>query len=119
MTAAAGRPALILSWTCATYVGGENEAKNTNILRMLCAIFDEKRPKTGSYAEQITFVSDRLGHNARHAIAPARIRAGLGWQPSVTLEEGLSRSVDWYLANGLWWRGRQDRDGVGRRLGTE
>jgi len=100
-------------------IGGENEARNIDLVRMICAILDAKRPKTeGSYADQIAFVADRPGHDARYAIDPARIRDELGWRPSVTLAEGLEKTVDWYLANAAWWRALQGRDGVGRRLGT-
>ena len=100
-------------------VGGENERTNLELVRTLCAILDEKRPKAdGSYADQITFVTDRPGHDARYAIDPTRIREELGWRPSVTVEEGLARTVDWYLANEPWWRALQDRAGVGERLGV-
>ena len=99
-------------------IGGENERTNLDLVRTLCAILDRKRPKaSGSYADQITFVTDRPGHDARYAIDPSRIRDELGWRPSVTVEEGLERTVDWYLANESWWRALQDRDGVGQRLG--
>ena len=100
-------------------IGGENEAKNIDLVRMICAILDRKRPKPGSYADQIAFVTDRPGHDARYAIDPSRIRAELGWRPSVTLEEGLEKTVDWYLANEPWWRALQDRAGVGERLGMK
>ena len=99
-------------------IGGENEARNIDLVRMICAILDRKRPKGSSYADQIAFVTDRPGHDARYAIDPSRIREELGWRPSVTLEEGLEKTVDWYLANEGWWRALQDRDGVGRRLGV-
>ncbi len=100
-------------------IGGENERSNLELVRALCAILDERRPKPqGSYADQITFVADRPGHDARYAIDPARMRAELGWRPSVTVEEGLARTVDWYLANEAWWRALQSRDGVGQRLGV-
>ena len=98
-------------------IGGENEARNIDLVRMICAILDTKRPKSGSYADQITFVADRPGHDARYAIDPARIRRELGWRPSVTLEEGLERTVQWYLDNEPWWRALQSRAGVGERLG--
>ena len=99
-------------------IGGENEVRNIDLVRMICAILDTKRPKTGSYADQITFVADRPGHDARYAIDPSRIREELGWRPSVTLQEGLERTVQWYLDNEPWWRALQDRAGVGQRLGT-
>ena len=85
---------------------------------MICAILDEKRPRASSYAELITFVEDRPGHDLRYAIDPARIRGELGWRPSVTLEQGLEKTVGWYLANESWWRALEGRDGVGRRLGA-
>ncbi|MGR3460582.1 MAG: dTDP-glucose 4,6-dehydratase [Roseovarius sp.] len=98
-------------------IGGENEARNIDIVRMICAILDRERPLDRPYSGQITFVQDRPGHDLRYAIDPARIRKELGWRPSVTLEEGLERTVRWYLENEAWWRALQARDGVGQRLG--
>ena len=101
-------------------IGGENERSNLELVKTLCAILDEKRPKaSGSYADQISFVTDRPGHDARYAIDPTRIREELGWRPSVTVEQGLALTVDWYLANEPWWRALQDRKGVGERLGVK
>jgi dTDP-glucose 4,6-dehydratase len=100
-------------------IGGENERSNLQLVETLLAILDRKRPKpAGSYSEQITFVTDRPGHDMRYAIDPTRIRTELGWRPSVTVEEGLDRTVQWYLDNEAWWRALQDRAGVGVRLGT-
>jgi dTDP-glucose 4,6-dehydratase len=100
-------------------IGGENERTNLQLVRTLCAILDARRPKaTGSYADQITFVTDRPGHDARYAIDPSRIRTELGWRPSVTVEQGLERTVEWYLNNEAWWKPLQARHGVGQRLGT-
>ena len=101
-------------------IGGENERTNLELVKTLCAILDDLKPKSeGSYADQITFVTDRPGHDARYAIDPSRIRAELGWKPSVTVEEGLKRTVEWYLANEAWWKPLQERHGVGTRLGTK
>ena len=100
-------------------IGGENEAKNIDIVRTICAILDAKRPAAKPYADQITFVADRPGHDLRYAIDPTRIRTELGWRPSVTLEQGLEKTVQWYLDNEAWWRALQDRDGVGQRLGAK
>lgn len=100
-------------------IGGENEARNIDLVRSICAILDQKRPKDGSYTDQITHVQDRAGHDLRYAIDPARIRDELGWRPSVTLEQGLERTVQWYLENEDWWRALQARDGVGERLGVK
>ena len=100
-------------------IGGENERTNLELVQTLCGILDNKRPKPqGSYADQITFVTDRPGHDARYAIDPTRLRDELGWRPSVTVEEGLEKTVQWYLDNEPWWRALQNRDGVGTRLGT-
>lgn len=101
-------------------IGGENERSNLELVKTLCAILDAKRPKaSGSYADQITFVTDRPGHDARYAIDPTRIRTELGWSPSVTVEEGLEKTVQWYLDNEDWWRALQNRSGVGERLGVK
>lgn len=101
-------------------IGGENEKTNLELVKTLCSILDLKRPKpTGSYADQITFVTDRPGHDARYAIDPTRIREELGWRPSVTVEEGLEQTVEWYLENEIWWRNLQQRHGVGERLGVK
>ncbi len=99
-------------------IGGENEATNLDIVRRICAILDERRPAQAPHSDLITFVTDRPGHDQRYAIDPARIRRELGWRPSVTLDQGLARTVDWYLDNESWWRALQDRQGVGQRLGT-
>jgi dTDP-glucose 4,6-dehydratase len=100
-------------------IGGENERSNLELVQSLCAILDEMQPKAqGSYADQITFVPDRPGHDARYAIDPTRIRTELGWRPSVTVEEGLRRTVAWYLAHEEWWRPLLGRGGVGQRLGV-
>lgn len=101
-------------------IGGENERTNLELVKTICAVLDEKRPKSGgSYAEQITFVADRPGHDARYAIDPTRLRDELGWRPSVTVEQGLAQTVQWYLDNEDWWRALQSRHGVGERLGVK
>ena len=100
-------------------IGGENEATNLEIARTICAILDRLRPAVTPYADLITFVADRPGHDLRYAIDPARIRTELGWRPSVTLQQGLEKTVAWYLANEDWWRALQSRDGVGKRLGAK
>jgi len=99
-------------------IGGENEVKNIELVNIICEILDQKRPADAPYAEQVIFVSDRPGHDLRYAIDPARIRKELNWRPSVTLRQGLERTVQWYLDNEDWWRALQTRDGVGERLGN-
>ena len=98
-------------------IGGNNEAKNIDLVHMICDLLDQKRPGATSYRDQITFVADRPGHDLRYAIDATRIAAELGWQPSVTLEQGLEKTVQWYLDNEAWWRPLQNRHGVGERLG--
>lgn len=98
-------------------IGGENERRNIDLVHTICTLLDEMAPKATPYADQITFVTDRPGHDARYAIDPSRIREELGWRPSVTVEEGLRRTVRWYLDNESWWRPLLDRKGVGERLG--
>ncbi|RME18389.1 MAG: dTDP-glucose 4,6-dehydratase, partial [Alphaproteobacteria bacterium] len=101
-------------------IGGENEATNLELVETVCTILHRLRPREGggSYRDLITFVADRPGHDARYAIDPTRIREELGWRPSVTVEEGLERTVRWYLDNEAWWRPLLGRKGVGQRLGT-
>lgn len=99
-------------------IGGENEARNIDLVRTICTILDRHRPDAAPHDRLITFVEDRPGHDLRYAIDPTRIRTELNWRPSVTLEQGLERTVQWYLENEDWWRALQDRDGVGKRLGT-
>ncbi|RWR44282.1 dTDP-glucose 4,6-dehydratase [Sinirhodobacter ferrireducens] len=99
-------------------IGGENERTNLELVRSLCTILYEKCPKaSSSYADQITFVTDRPSHDARYAIAPTRIRTELGWRPSVTVEEGLARTVEWHLPHKDWWHPLLESKGVGVRLG--
>jgi len=89
-------------------------------VQMICALLDRMQPRAeGSYSDLITYVTDRPGHDARYAIDPKRISTELGWRPSVTLEQGLEKTVRWYLHNEAWWRPLLDRDGVGNRLGTK
>ena len=98
-------------------IGGEAEVQNIELVRMICALLDDRRPGR-AHGDLITFVTDRPGHDLRYAIDPARIREELGWRPSVTLAEGLAQTVDWYLENEPWWQALAGRAGVGQRLGT-
>ncbi len=100
-------------------IGGENEATNIDLVRKICTLLDDRRPEGAPHDRLITFVADRPGHDLRYAIDPARIRTELGWRPSVTLDQGLARTVDWYLANENWWRPLMNRQGVGQRLGVK
>ncbi|MHA7099794.1 dTDP-glucose 4,6-dehydratase [Roseivirga pacifica] len=84
-------------------IGGFNEWKNIDIVRLLCDIMDRKLGRTeGESQKLITFVKDRAGHDMRYAIDATRIKDELGWEPSLQFEEGLEKTVDWYLANEEW-----------------
>ncbi|WP_294268437.1 dTDP-glucose 4,6-dehydratase [uncultured Sphingomonas sp.] len=87
-------------------VGGHNERQNIEVVKTLCAILDELRPRADGkpYAEQMTEVADRPGHDKRYAIDASRIGAELGWTPAETFETGIRKTVEWYLANEAWWR---------------
>ncbi len=99
-------------------IGGNNEARNIDLVKLICAILDDLRPSNKPYEDQITYVRDRPGHDMRYAIDASRIEKELNWKPSVTLEEGMRKTVQWYLDNENWWRPLMDRTGVGIRLGT-
>lgn len=88
----------------ATYnIGGFNEWKNIDVIQLLCKIMDEKLGReNGSSAQLITFVQDRAGHDLRYAIDSSKISQELGWKPSLTFEQGLRKTVDWYLQNEDW-----------------
>ncbi len=84
-------------------IGGHNEWKNIDLINLLCSILDKKlnRP-AGTSAGLITFVTDRAGHDQRYAIDATKLKNELGWVPSITFEEGLEKTVDWYLENEEW-----------------
>jgi dTDP-glucose 4,6-dehydratase len=84
-------------------IGGFNEWKNIDIVHLVCKVMDSKlgRPE-GTSAQLITFVKDRAGHDHRYAIDATKIKNELGWEPSLQFEEGLSLTIDWYLANEAW-----------------
>ncbi len=84
-------------------IGGQNEWKNIDIIRELCTQMDKKLGrKKGTSEKLITFVKDRAGHDLRYAIDATKLKKELGWQPSLQFEEGLSKTIDWYLNNSEW-----------------
>ena len=84
-------------------IGGKNEWKNIDLVHSLCRIMDKKLGRAeGESAKLITFVKDRAGHDARYAIDTSKIENELGWEPSLQFDEGLEKTVDWYLANEAW-----------------
>lgn len=87
-------------------VGGNNEVRNLDLVHMLCDLMDELAPNlpVKPSKELITFVKDRAGHDRRYAIDATKIKTELGWSPSVTVEEGLRQTIEWYLTHEDWWR---------------
>ena len=84
-------------------IGGFNEWKNIDLVKLLCSIMDSKLDRTQGESEQlITYIKDRPGHDRRYAIDATKINKELGWYPSVTFEQGLEITIDWYLANSEW-----------------
>ena len=99
-------------------IGGRNERTNLEVVQTICRILDELRPKTsGSYADQITFVADRPGHDRRYAINADKLRRELGWEPKEDFDSGIRHTVEWYLNNDWWWRPIRERKYAGERLG--
>ncbi len=85
-------------------VGGNSEKQNIEVVKAICALLDERRPRPDGQPResQITFVADRPGHDRRYAIDASKLREELGWEPRYTFERGLAETVDWYLANQAW-----------------
>ncbi|MBB6505218.1 dTDP-glucose 4,6-dehydratase [Sphingomonas endophytica] len=100
-------------------IGGHNEKQNIEVVQTVCAILDRFRPRADgrSYAEQITHVVDRPGHDKRYAIDASRIRQELGWVPSESFDSGIERTIRWYLDNEDWWRPLVE-DRAAERRGT-
>ncbi len=100
-------------------IGGHNEQKNLDVVYAICDLLDELQPRAaGSYREQITFVTDRPGHDLRYAIDASKIERELGWTPEETFPSGLRKTVNWYLDNLDWCRRVQDGSYQRERLGA-
>jgi dTDP-glucose 4,6-dehydratase len=100
-------------------IGGKNEMKNIDIVNIICEILDELKPKSnGSYKDQIKFVKDRPGHDKRYAIDPAKIEKELGFKPAHNFNEGIRKTVQWYLNNLEWCDAVMENKYKLERLGT-
>jgi dTDP-glucose 4,6-dehydratase len=101
-------------------VGGDAERENIAVVRTLCALLDQRRPRADGLprASQISFVKDRPGHDRRYAIDASKIQGELGWKPGVDFETGMARTVDWYLDNGPWVQRILDGSYALQRLGA-
>ncbi|MEH4626037.1 dTDP-glucose 4,6-dehydratase [Phytobacter diazotrophicus] len=102
-------------------IGGHNERKNIDVVKTICAILDrvvEHKPgHIKQFADLITFVTDRPGHDLRYAIDASKIKRELGWEPLETFESGIEKTVHWYLNNKSWWKRVLDGSYAGERLG--
>jgi dTDP-glucose 4,6-dehydratase len=86
-------------------IGGNNEWKNIDLIKKMCEIMDGKlNRKPGTSEKLITYVKDRAGHDLRYAIDSSKLQKELGWKPSVNFEEGLKKTIDWYLENEEWMK---------------
>jgi len=101
-------------------VGGHNEMTNIDVVKTICAILDDIRPRADGqdYAKQITFVADRPGHDRRYAIDATKIQRDLDWTPDETFETGIRKTVQWYLDHAEWVA-KVSGDYQGGRLGAE
>jgi len=103
-------------------IGGHNEKRNIEVVQAICALLEELRPEkpagVARYADLITFVADRPGHDLRYAIDAGKIQRELGWSPAETFETGLRKTVQWYLDNQEWCRHVQDGSYQRERLGS-
>lgn len=102
-------------------VGGDAERENIHVVKTICALLDQRRPRAdGAKREsQISFVKDRPGHDRRYAIDASKIQGELGWKPTVSFEQGIAATVDWYLANREWVERVLDGSYRLERIGTE
>jgi dTDP-glucose 4,6-dehydratase len=100
---------------------GEKEWTNLDVVHVMCDLLNTVKPRGDgkSYREQITFVTDRPGHDARYAIDATRIESELGWKPARTFETGLRETIEWYLANGAWIEAINQQKYAGERLGLK
>ncbi|MBO2644920.1 dTDP-glucose 4,6-dehydratase [Shewanella algae] len=99
-------------------IGGHNEKQNLEVVQTICAILDELMPKDAPYAEQITYVTDRPGHDRRYAIDSSKMSKELNWLPEETFETGLRKTIQWYLDNQIWSQRVQDGSYQRERLGV-
>lgn len=99
-------------------VGGRNERRNIDVVKRICAIMDQMRPKAQPHEMLITYVNDRPGHDARYAIDATRLETELGWKAQENFESGIEKTVAWYIENEWWWRPLRETVYSGERLGT-
>ncbi len=102
----------------ATYlIGARQPRRNIDVVDAICAALDEARPKSAPYAEQIAYVDDRPGHDRRYAIDPGRAERALDWSAALGFEDGIAKTVAWYLENEGWWRAILEKNDAVARIG--
>ena len=101
-------------------IGGNNEIKNIDVVLTICSLLDDMSPREdgSNYADLITYVQDRPGHDFRYAIDATKINQDLGWSPKESFETGIRKTIDWYLNNREWWQAIQDNTYRQERLGV-
>jgi dTDP-glucose 4,6-dehydratase len=99
-------------------VGGRNERRNIDVVRRICALMDQLRPKNYPHEQLIRFVADRPGHDHRYAIDATKLETELGWKAQEDFDSGIEKTVRWYLDNEAWWRPLRGGVYGGERLGT-
>ncbi|MBT7376588.1 MAG: dTDP-glucose 4,6-dehydratase, partial [Candidatus Marinimicrobia bacterium] len=101
-------------------IGGNNEIQNIHIVNTICSIMDELHPRKNGeeYAQLITYVKDRPGHDFRYAIDASKIKEKLNWEPKENFESGIKKTIQWYLENEQWWKSIQDNSYQQERLGV-
>jgi len=99
-------------------VGGRNERRNIEVVERICAIMDEVRPGHEPHSDLISYVTDRPGHDARYAIDATKLETELGWKALENFDNGIRKTIDWYLENAWWWQPLRERVYSGERLGV-
>ncbi|MEL7090069.1 MAG: dTDP-glucose 4,6-dehydratase, partial [Planctomycetota bacterium] len=99
--------------------GGNSELTNLEIVRKICAVVDRKADSGGPRARLIRHVTDRAGRDLRYAIDSSKILRDLGWSPSITFDQGLASTIDWYFDNRAWWQAIRENRYDGQRMGRK
>ena len=99
-------------------VGGRNERRNIDVVKRICSLMDELRPKATPHSDLINYVTDRPGHDARYAIDATKLETELGWKAQENFDSGIERTVRWYLDNEWWWQPLREGVYSGERLGV-
>ena len=101
-------------------IGGSNEVRNIDIVKMICDIMDDLKPsKNGSYRDLICYVNDRPGHDKRYAVDSAKLQNTLKWSPKESFSTGIKKTIKWYINNEKWWRKIQENNYNQQRLGLK